>query len=150
MAQAAPQNYDNHVVFPTKLVVVTVLFLVSAIMATAGLFMPNSTAGHCLMGTGLLLNSISAIFGFFLMRIYAVTLQDRIIRAEMRARLATVLPEELKAPADKLTIPQLVGLRFASDAELPELTRKVLDENIAKSDAIKKLIRHWQADHHRV
>jgi hypothetical protein len=150
MAEAAPQNYSNHVVFPTKLVVVTVIFLASAIMAIAGLAMPNSTAGHCLMGTGLLLNSLAAIFGLLLMRNYAVTLQDRIIRTEMRIRLAAVLPEELKGPAKKLTVKQLVGLRFASDEELPDLARKVLDENIAKADAIKKLITHWQADHQRV
>lgn len=150
MAEAAPQNYSNHVVFPTKLVVVTVILLVSAIMATAGLLMPNSTAGHCLMGTGLLLNSFAAIFGFLIVRTYAVTLQDRIIRTEMRLRLAEVLPEELKGPAKKLTVKQLVGLRFASDEELPDLARKVLDENIAKADAIKKLVNNWQADHHRV
>lgn len=150
MAEAAPQNYSNHVVFPTKLVIVTVIFLVSAIMATVGLLMPASTAGHCLMGTGLLLNSFAAIFGFLLVRTYAVTLQDRIIRTEMRLRLAEVLPEELKGPAKKLTVKQLVGLRFASDEEMPDLARKVLDENIAKADAIKKLVTNWQADHHRV
>lgn len=150
MAESAPQNYSNHVVFPTKLVVIFIVFLASTILATAGLLMPNSTAGHCLLGTGLLLNSLAAIFGLLLMRAYAVTLQDRIIRAEMRLRLAEVLPEALKGPAKKLTVQQLVGLRFASDDELPDLARKVLDENIAKADAIKKLVIHWQADHHRV
>jgi len=150
MAEAVPQNYENHVVFPTRLVALTVVFLISAVMATAGLLMPNTIAGHCLMGTGLLLNSISATLALLLARVYAVTLQDRIIRAEMRLRLAEVLPDELRTPAEKLTVKQLVGLRFASDAELPELTRKVLDENIVKADAIKKLVKHWQADHHRV
>ncbi len=150
MAEAAPQNYSNHVVFPTNFVIITVVFLASAIMATAGLLMPNTTAGHCLVGTALLINSFSAIFGLLLMRNYAVKLQDRIIRTEMRLRLAEVLPDELKGPAKKLTIKQLVGLRFASDEELPDLARKVLDESIAKADAIKKLVNNWQADHHRV
>ena len=150
MAEAAPQNYSNHVVFPTKLVVLTVVFLATAIMAAAGLLMPGTTAGSCLVGTGLMINSLAAIYGLLLVRAYAVTLQDRIIRTEMRLRLAQVLPAELKGPAEKLTIKQLVGLRFASDEELPDLTRKVLDENIAKADAIKKLVTNWQADHHRV
>jgi hypothetical protein len=37
-------------------------------------------------------------------------------------------------------------LRFAPDEELPELTRKVLDERIRSREAIKKLVRRWQAD----
>ena len=44
----------------------------------------------------------------------------------------------------------MVGLRFAGDAELPDLARKVLDENIAAATPIKKLIMDWQGDYHRV
>ena len=44
----------------------------------------------------------------------------------------------------------MVGLRFASDAELPELARKVLDENITKATPIKKLVKDWQPDTLRV
>jgi len=43
----------------------------------------------------------------------------------------------------------LVSLRFASDAELPELSRKVLDEKLNDPNAIKKLIRNWQPDYLR-
>jgi len=150
MADPAPQNYENHVVIPMKFIVVSLVFLVAAIMATAGLLMPGQTAGHCLIGTGLLLHALASVYGLLLMRTYATKLQDRIIRTEMRLRLAEVLPDELKAPAKKLTIKQLVGLRFASDDELPELTRRALDENLDKADAIKKLIKNWQADNYRV
>ena len=150
MAEPAPQNYGNHVVIPVKWIIVCLAILAAAVMATAGLLMPNTTAGHCLVGTAVMIHAIAAIYGLLMMRLYATRLQDRIIRTEMRLRLAAVLPEELKGPARKLTIKQLVGLRFASDEELPELTRKVIDENIDKADAIKKQIKNWQADNYRV
>ena len=41
-------------------------------------------------------------------------------------------------------MPQLIALRFASDAELPDLCRKVLDEKIADQKVIKRMIRNWQ------
>jgi hypothetical protein len=44
----------------------------------------------------------------------------------------------------------MVGLRFAGDAELPALARKVLDENITKATPIKKAITDWQPDLHRL
>lgn len=150
MADPAPQNYDNHVVVPVRWLIVCIAILIAAIMGTVGLLMPNSTAGHCLIGTAVVIHAIASIYALLMMRQYATKLQDRIIRTEMKLRLAAVLPEELKGPAKKLSVKQLVGLRFASDEELPELTRKVLDENISKADAIKKLIKDWQADNYRV
>jgi hypothetical protein len=87
---------------------------------------------------------------FFYMRIFALTVQDRIIRLEMRLRLKRVLPPDLAGRIPELEPPQLIGLRFASDAELPELVREVLTNNIQDRDVIKKRIKDWQADHLRV
>ncbi len=72
--------------------------------------------------------------------------QDRVIRLEMRLRLAGLLPADLQARIQELTVDQLVSLRFASDAELPGLTRKVLDDKITDRKSIKKLVKDWQAD----
>jgi hypothetical protein len=92
-----------------------------------------------------------ALLGLFLyMRIFALTAQDRIIRLEMRLRLKRVLPPDLAGRIPELEPPQLIGLRFASDAELPELVREVLTNNIQDRDVIKKRIKDWQADHLRV
>ena len=79
-------------------------------------------------------------------RIFALTVQDRVIRLEMQLRLHNVLPPDLRARIPEFSVGQLVALRFASDAELPELARKVLDEHLAERKAIKKLIRNWQPD----
>jgi hypothetical protein len=43
----------------------------------------------------------------------------------------------------------LVSLRFASDAELPTLARKVLDEKLNERKAIKQLVKNWKPDYLR-
>jgi hypothetical protein len=60
-----------------------------------------------------------------------------------------LLPADLRPRIADFTVKQLVALRFASDAELPALARKVLDEKIEDQKAIKKLIVNWRADHQR-
>ena len=79
-------------------------------------------------------------------RVFALTVQDRVIRLEMRLRLQQLLPQDLRARIPEFTVGQLVSLRFASDAELPALARKVLDEKVTDRKAIKQLIRDWQPD----
>lgn len=79
-------------------------------------------------------------------RLFALSVQDRVIRNEMHARLAEVLPLDLRPRIGELRRGQLVALRFASDEELPELTRQVLDGRLTKGDDIKRAIRSWRGD----
>jgi len=79
-------------------------------------------------------------------RVFALTVQDRVIRLEMRLRLQQTLPVDLRPRIPEFTVGQLVALRFASDAELPELSRKVLQDKLNDRKAIKKMIREWQPD----
>ena len=97
-----------------------------------------------------LLIAFGLLILFFYARQFALTLQDRLIRLEMRLRLARVLPAELAQRIGELTVSQLIGLRFASDEELPELVRKVLTEGITDRIAIKRMVRSWQGDYLRV
>jgi hypothetical protein len=85
---------------------------------------------------------------FFFARIFALTVQDRVIRLEMRLRLAALVPD-LTPRLGEFTVNQLCSLRFASDAELPELSRRVLAEKLDDRKTIKRMIRHWEADHLR-
>ena len=75
-----------------------------------------------------------------------LTVQDRVIRLEMRLRLRQILPPELQPRIHDLTHRQLVALRFASDAELPELVREVLDGKLTTGKEIKLRVKNWQAD----
>ena len=82
-------------------------------------------------------------------RMFALTVQDRVIRLEMRLRLEGILPPDLKPLISKLSVDQLVALRFASDAELPTLCRRVVDEKLTQRAAIKQLVKTWKADYLR-
>jgi len=84
------------------------------------------------------------------MRIFALTAQDRLIRLEMRLRLKEILPNDLRGRILELTPDQLIGLRFASDAEMPDLVREVLTNGIQEREVIKRKIRDWQGDYLRV
>jgi hypothetical protein len=81
-----------------------------------------------------------------LSRTQAVTVQDRVIRLEMRLRLQQILPPELRTRIQDLTHRQLVALRFASDAELPELVREILDGKLTTVKEIKLRVKNWQGD----
>lgn len=82
-------------------------------------------------------------------RTFALRVQDRVIRLEMRLRLREVLPADMHARIHELTTAQLIAMRFASDAELPSLATSVLNDRITDQNAIKKMVAVWQADHLR-
>lgn len=76
-------------------------------------------------------------------------MQDRVIRLEERLRLTQLLSEPLRSRIPELTEDQLVGLRFASDAEVPKLVERALKEKLSRKD-IKQAIQNWRPDYWRV
>lgn len=83
-------------------------------------------------------------------RVFALGAQDRVIRLEERLRMREVLPQDLQNRIQEFSREQIIGLRFASDAELPALAARALADNLQKRDAIKKLVTHWRADDHQL
>jgi hypothetical protein len=88
---------------------------------------------------------LSALFA----RVFALRVQDRVIRNEELFRMRETLPEDMRARIGEFTIDQLVALRFASDTELADLARRVLDEEIRDRKSIKRMVREWRPDHAR-
>jgi len=93
--------------------------------------------------------ALGLALGFLSARMMTLTVQDRVIRLEERLRLERVLLADLRPRIGEFTVAQLVGLRFASDAELPGLARKVLDEKIGERKAIKQMVKTWKPDYLR-
>jgi Family of unknown function (DUF6526) len=97
-----------------------------------------------------ILVSLALLILAFLARIFALGVQDRVIRLEERLRYERLLPDDLRPRINEFTINQLVALRFACDAELPVLARKVLDAKINERKAIKQMVQNWRPDYQRV
>lgn len=100
----------------------------------------------------LLAVAVALALGLILLyaRVFPLQAQDRVIRLEETLRMERLLPPDLKARIGELRRGQVIALRFASDEELPELTRAVLDQGIRNQNEIKKRIRNWRADHFRL
>jgi hypothetical protein len=143
-----PQNYKNHTRFhpPFHFFVLPILLLnfFFAIWALIRHW-PN----HAHLFSWWIVLSIVLFMGFGLTRSYALKAQDRIIRLEEKLRFTALLPADLLARSQALTVRQIIGLRFASDAELPALVKRALDENLTEKQ-IKQAITSWRPDYLRV
>jgi hypothetical protein len=140
-----PQSFANHAKFdpPFHFFVLPVLLI--NIIVVAYLLFRHPGIG----GAWLLLLSVALFVLAGRLRSWATHLQDRLIRTEERIRLAAILPEPLCSRIAELSDSQTVGLRFASDAELPALFQRAVDEKLSRSD-IKKAITNWRPDYSRV
>lgn len=140
--EPASQNFENHVkLYPLFHLFVLPVLAINVIRAAVNVFRDFSLSSvFALLVTLALLGLALAA------RIMALTVQDRVIRLEMRLRLQQVLPADLRPRVPDFTRNQLVALRFASDTELPALARKVLDEHLDDRKSIKKLVQNWQPD----
>jgi hypothetical protein len=143
-----PQNYKNHTRFhpPFHFFVLPILLLniIFAVWA-----MIRHWPDHPHLFPWAILMSIVLFMGFGLTRSYALKAQDRIIRLEEKLRFTALLPADLLARSQALTVRQIIGLRFASDAELPALVKRALDENLTEKQ-IKQAITNWRPDYLRV
>jgi hypothetical protein len=93
-----------------------------------------------------MLTAAALLIFVFNARVFALKVQDRVIRMEERQRMAKLLPEDLQGRIGEFTTGQLVALRFAGDDELPTLARKVLNEKLTNVKAIKQMVQRWRAD----
>ena len=140
------QNFENH----GKFVPAFHFFVVPMATINFGWQIYRWRAGgFSLGGFESILLAAALVIGFFYARIFALRVQDRIIRLEERLRCQRLLPADLQPRIAELTAGQFVALRFASDAELPVLARKVLDEKLTERKAIKKLVKNWKPDYLR-
>ncbi|WP_264538097.1 DUF6526 family protein [Flavobacterium sp. N1736] len=86
---------------------------------------------------------------FMLRQHYALILQNRIVRLELRYRYFTLTGKRLEEFEYKLNDDQIFALRFAPDDEILDLIDDTIKNNLS-GNAIKKAIVHWKADYNRV
>jgi uncharacterized protein DUF6526 len=142
----AEQTYSNHVKWvPTYhffVVPIMALNFVSSIVRLFHVGITWDSAVHLLTAAALLIFMFNA-------RMFALKVQDRVIRLEERQRMAKLLPQDLQPRIEEFTPAQLVALRFAGDDELPALARKVLNDKLTDVKSIKQMVQHWRPDNLR-
>ena len=146
MAKRRPQSYQNHTRrVPLYYFAVGLIFVANVLVAGG-----RTMTDFSLASVSELLLALALLGACFYLRVFALAAQDRVIRLEERLRMQALLPDDLKPRINDFTTPQLIALRFASDLELPDLSRRVLDENIVDQKPIKEAIRAWRPDYQRV
>ena len=140
-----PQNYANHRRFvPLYHFVLFGVLVVNLLWSVV-----RAVRGVSFESVWNVVMALALLAMFFFLRIFPLRVQDRVIRLEMRLRLRQLLPPDLAPRIPELSPSQLIGLRFASDAELPDLVRETLTNGIEEREVIKRKVRDWQADHLR-
>ena len=143
MAQAA-QSFENH----AKVVPSYHYFTFGLIAVNLAWTLYRSVVDFSVDRLMTFVVAVALLMVFVFARVFALRVQDRVIRLEMHRRLGALAPD-LAPRLSEFSVHQLCSLRFASDAELPELARKVLAEKLHDRKAIKRMIRQWEADHLR-
>jgi hypothetical protein len=142
MGDQMAQNFKNHV----KFVPVFHFFVFPELLFNVGWAIYRIVRAPSAGSVEILVVALALLLAALYGRMFALAVQDRLIRLEMQLRLQGLLPANLRSRIPEFSLNQLVALRFASDAELPELAGKVLAENLQDRKTIKRMIRNWQAD----
>jgi hypothetical protein len=141
------QNYANHTrtvpMFHMVLFPVIVLTLIGSFV---NLYESLGDHQRLYSASLIVVVSVCLLFFFFFCRIFPLKAQDRAIRAEENLR-HFALTGKLLDP--RLTMRQVIGLRFASDEELVALAQRAADEKLT-GDQIKRSVKNWRADTYRV
>jgi hypothetical protein len=148
MTPPKQQTLKNHASFdPAYHGVASIALLGNLIIGI--IFVVLSLHTQLLLSIWILVLSVTLLLVFIKLRTYPLKIQDRIIRLEERLRLDALLPESTRRRIPELTEDQLIGLRFASDEEIPELVLTTLDHNLTRKQ-IKEKIQNWRPDHFRI
>jgi hypothetical protein len=135
------QNFKNHV----RYVPLFHFVMLGIVIAIVALSVKNLFYGVTISSILFLLIAIAFLIGFVVFRQFPLAAQDRAIRAEENLRYFSITGRLFDS---KLTLGQIIALRFASDEELVELADRAIKENMSNKE-IKMAIKNWRADHHR-
>src|SRR4051812_10806204 len=136
------QTYANHAHRPTATLIAAVFWVV----AVVGFVQFHRAAGiPSPLAIGLTGLTLSVLVLIAITRTYITKLQDRIIRLEMRVRTASLLTPQQARAVMALDVKRVAALRFASDAELPDLADRAVRESLTP-DQIKRAVKVWVPD----
>lgn len=139
------QHYSNHRRF-MPLFHFFAVPSITAILVGAIINLVHSSPENVYSASLLVALSVMVFLSFFFGRSFAMKAQDRAIRAEEQFRHYIITGKPMDS---RLRLGQIIALRFASDDELAALTERAINEKLSPKE-IKKAIKHWKGDYHRV
>jgi len=141
------QSYKNHaqIVFLYHRVLTLVLLLI-LIGSIVNLNKSWGDSSRLYSASLIVALTVAAMLLFIFARTFPLKAQDRAIRAEEQLRHYVLTGKLLDS---RLTMRQIVALRFASDAEFVALAQRAADQSLSP-DAIKRDVKQWRADTYRV
>jgi len=141
------QSYAKHTqIVPLFHQVLLPLLLLTLIGACVNLYQSFGNHDRLYNAALLVVLTICVILAALFARIFALKAQDRAIRAEENLRHFALVGRLLDP---RLSIQQVIGLRFASDDEFVVLAKRAAEETLSP-DAIKQAVKNWRADLYRV
>jgi len=142
------QNYKNHIRFypPHHFIFYPIMLVLLG--ASIYFAVSDESLRTIWIFISILITAI-ILLSFMLRQHYALTLQNRIVKTELRYRYFALTGERLESFEKNLSESQFFALRFAPDEELPSLLKRAISENLS-GNSIKKSIKNWKADHERV
>jgi hypothetical protein len=152
MAEKKPQTFANHArLDPWYHFFLAPVFILGVLLALMHFFahLAESDFRDDFHAVLIILLAVALLTAVLKIRTYSLKVQDRVIRLEERLRLTQILSEPLRSRIPELTEDQLIGLRFASDAEVAKLVERALNEKLSRKE-IKKAIQTWRPDYWRV
>ena len=141
------QNYTNHRRYvPAYHYILSSLLLIGLITSVINVCRHKPYHGGFLSSILIVLVFVCAFLIMTLFRTFSLKAQDRAVRAEEGLRYFILT----RKPIDnRINIRQIAALRFAPDDELIPLVERAIAENLSPDD-IKKAVKNWRSDHHRV
>lgn len=141
------QNYANHRrTVPLFHYVLFSLIFLTLIGSCVNLFKTIGSHVGLYSASLLVVVNLILVLMYIYVRVFPLKAQDRAIRAEENLRHFILTGKLLDS---RLTVLQIVALRFAPDEEFVALAAKAGDDNLTP-DQIKKSIKNWRGDYYRV
>ena len=142
----SPQSYENHAKLVPMFHFVAFGLLMVAFLWFTYRMVTDFSVGRMMF----VVLIVGVILVAFFARLFALGVQDRVIRLEEQLRMARLLSPELQGRIGEISTEHFIGLRFASDEELEELTTRVLNGEFPSRKEVKQAVRNWRADNERI
>ena len=145
MSDDSVQTYGSH----ARWLAPWHFFAIPILLSNAVVELVRFVRTPTLLGAWVAIVAIALVTALICARWMPLRVQDRLIRLEETLRLERLMPGRA-LDIERLTMGQFIGIRFASDAEVPHLVDRIMAGELASAGEVKRAVQHWRPDHSRI